>query len=107
MLPATFDLSSKNHSRVNTASVGPRTGCAVFVCNNKLRHSHVDVLNASVMSAAGDSEHQVYVTTHTDLRDAQPVVSQLHGLRGVRLFFYRVPGLPVWTQTCGENQEHN
>lgn len=35
-----------------------------------------------------------------DLRDAQPVVRQLHGLRGVLHWFHWVPGLPVGAQAC-------
>lgn len=37
-----------------------------------------------------------------NLGDAQPVVGQLHGLRGVLHWFHWVPALPVGAQTWGE-----
>lgn len=41
----------------------------------------------------------------SDLGDAQPVVRQLHGLRGVLHWFHWVPGLPVGAQACeGRNR---
>lgn len=36
----------------------------------------------------------------THLWDSQPIISQLHGLSGVVHRLHRIPGLPVWTQTC-------
>lgn len=36
----------------------------------------------------------------SNLRDAQPLVSQLHGFSGILHWFHRIPGLPVWTQAC-------
>lgn len=40
-----------------------------------------------------------------DLGDAQPVVGQLHGLRGVLHWFHWIPALPVGAQTWGRQTE--
>lgn len=41
----------------------------------------------------------------SNLRDAQPLVSQLHGFSGILHWFHRIPGLPVWTQACERHTE--
>lgn len=43
----------------------------------------------------------------SNLRDAQPVVSQLHGFSGILHWFHWIPGLPVWTQTCERHTEQH
>lgn len=43
----------------------------------------------------------------TNLRDAQPVISQLHGFGGILHWSDWIPGLPVWTQACKQQKQNN
>lgn len=47
------------------------------------------------------------VRGESNLWDAQPVVSQLHGFSGILHWFHWIPGLPVGTQACKQHaQQH-